>query len=322
VLQQVAQAFSEHDGGAAHREAQRRSHVAALIEATRADVKALANLSSDDVLKLLVNKSRELRPGAETSWTAIAEALNELGVTRTGGKEWVRRYVTEHYSSLQANQTPLTDDEMRMIVVLEEKFRNTRGKWPLIAKRLCNGRTENRVKNYFYRTGQDRPWSCCDECQQWRLREKGTVVVEGAYWTCADGGRKCTEPCDSVLPELVEEAPVEATSVVALVPAAVEPSQPALPPQPPHEVEELVAQPPRATPMRYKVVSIPWAADGTNELVWDAEVATTVEEQPPPDVVEVTAQPARAPKVDTSMPYKVVSTPWAEDETNELAWDA
>ncbi len=31
--------------------------------------------------------------------------------------------------------------------------------------------------------------------------------------------------------------------------------------------------------MRYKVVSIPWAADGTHELDWDAEVATTVKEQ-------------------------------------------
>ena len=31
--------------------------------------------------------------------------------------------------------------------------------------------------------------------------------------------------------------------------------------------------------MRYKVVSIPWAADGTHELDWDAEVATTLKEQ-------------------------------------------
>jgi len=316
VLQQVAQAFSERGDG---REAQRRSHVAALIDAARADAEALANLSSDDVLKLLVKKAKELRPDAKASWNYIAEALNELGI------QWDQGYVLQHYASLQSNQTPLTEDEKRRIVVLEEKFRSMWGKWPKIAQQLGNGRTAadgNKVKCYWHDTGQDRPWSCCDTCEQWRLREKGTVVVEGAHWTCADGGRKCTEPCDSVLPEIVEEAPDAATSIEVAVPDAVEPSQPALPPQPPHEVEELVAQPPRATSVRYNVVSKPWAADGTNELVWDAEVATTVEEQPPPDVVEVTAQPARAPKVDTSMPYKVVSTPWAADETNELAWDA
>ena len=44
--------------------------------------------------------------------------------------------------------------------------------------------------------------------------------------------------------------------------------------------------------MRYKVVSIPWAADGTHELDWDAEVATTLKEQS--THVKCVIQPAEA----------------------------
>ena len=66
-------------------------------------------------------------------------------------------------------------------------------------------------------------------CQQWRLLPKNTEVDEDAPWTCADGQRKCTESCDSVLPEIVEEAPDAATSIEVAVPDAVEPLQPALP---------------------------------------------------------------------------------------------
>tara|TARA_B100000575_G_C23136538_1_gene660375 strand:- start:1221 stop:3245 length:2025 start_codon:yes stop_codon:yes gene_type:complete len=44
--------------------------------------------------------------------------------------------------------------------------------------------------------------------------------------------------------------------------------------------------------MRYKVVSIPWAADGTHGLDWDAEVATTLKEQS--THVKCVIQPAEA----------------------------
>ena len=44
--------------------------------------------------------------------------------------------------------------------------------------------------------------------------------------------------------------------------------------------------------MRYKVVSIPWAADGTHELDWDAEVVTTLKEQS--THVKCVIQPAEA----------------------------
>ena len=284
VLQQVEQAKS----------GSREAHVAALIEAARADADTLANLSSDDVLKLLVKKSEELRPGAETSWTAIAEALNELGVQRKGGKQWVKRYVREHYESLQSNQTPLTEPEKRRIVVLEEKFRNTRGKWPKIAQRLGNGRTDNQVKNYFYQTGQDRPWSCCDKCGQWRLREKGTVVVEGAYWTCADGGRKCSEPGDDVLPEVVEEAPVEAPADAAVgMPMALGDDD-ALQQQPPPDVVEQTAPPPLGSEDENTPMTEAPAADAVPESVAavDGGGSAPLVQQPAAPVAAPPADPA------------------------------
>ena len=125
-------------------------------------------------------------------------------------------FLSKFYSQVRQDKNAYSKsyaEAVEEINTLKEKFRSMWGKWPKIARLLGNGRTAadwNRVKCYWRDTGQDRPWSCCDKCEQWRLREKGTVVVDGAYWTCADGGRKCTEPCDSVLPELVEavlEAP-------------------------------------------------------------------------------------------------------------------
>jgi len=215
-------------------------------------------------------------------------------VPRKGGKEWERRYVTEHYESLQSNQTPLTKPEKRMIVVLEEKFRNTRGKWPKIAQRLGNGRTDNQVKNYFYQTGQDRPWSCCDTCEQWRLREKGTVVVEGAHWTCADGGRKCTEPCDSVLPETVEEAPAEAPSAAAddsesddeetleVMRARVQPRQDESSSDDESDNEE---------PETVEEASVEAPADAAVGMPMALGDDDALQQPPPPDVVEQTAPP-------------------------------
>jgi hypothetical protein len=214
VLREVQQAYSEREGGdmtkataalVAQCEAQRRAHVAALVEAARADVEALAKLSSDNVLKLLVKKSKELCPGVETKWIAIAEALVHFVPSMAQerkNQQRLDRYVREHYLSLQSNQTSLTDDEKRMICAFQSELGN---KWTEIARRLGNGRADNQVKNYFYSTGQDRPWVECRLCQQWRLLPKNTEVDEDAPWTCADGQRNCTEPGDDVLPEVVED---------------------------------------------------------------------------------------------------------------------
>ena len=211
VMRQVQQAYSERGGGGA-------AHVAALVDAARADVEALANLSSDDALILLVRKSEELRPGAGLLGTAIAEALNELGVQRQGGKQWDQKYVNSHYLFLQSNQRPLTEVEKRRIVVLEEKFRNTRGKWRKIALGPGNGRTaadQHKVKCYWHDTGQFREMVECDNCGKKRLLPKGheayLLMVEEL--TCADMQRKCSEPGDDVLPETVEEAPAAAAPV-------------------------------------------------------------------------------------------------------------
>ena len=141
-----------HSGGEAH--------VAALIEYARADVEALANLSSDDVLESLVKKSEELRPGAGPSWTPIADALNELGVPRTGGKEWERRYVHSHYLSLHSNKTPLTEDERRMVHALEWELGHD---WAEIARRLGNGRDSNKIKCYWH----DRSWTAPTRGRVW-----------------------------------------------------------------------------------------------------------------------------------------------------------
>jgi hypothetical protein len=199
-------------GGAAAAGSRNEARHTSFLEAAR--TVDLSDKTPDDALSAFIDLHESKYGKAQHGqYVNVAEALNVLGVQRKGGKRWDKRYVREHHLSLQSKQTPLTEDEKRRIVVLEEKFRSMWGKWPKIARLLGNGRTAadwNRVKCYWRDTGQDRPWSCCDKCEQWRLREKGTVVVDGAYWTCADGGRKCTEPCDSVLPELVEaflEAP-------------------------------------------------------------------------------------------------------------------
>jgi len=288
-----AKSFQCVKGGGGLRLAVRGTHVAALIEATSADVEALAREAPcrrtgrvlrplaeradedalrlehvrDDVLELLVNKSRELRPGAETSWIAIAEALVHFVPSMAQerrNQKMLHKYVREHYLSLQSNQTSLTDDEKRMICALQSELGN---KWTEIAKRMGTGRTENQVKNYFYNTGQDRPWSCCDKCGQWRLREKGTVVVEGAYWTCADGGRKCSEPGDDVLPEVVEEAPVEAPADAAVgMPMALGDDD-ALQQQPPPDVVEQTAPPPLGSEDENTPMTEAPAADAVPESV-------------------------------------------------------
>jgi hypothetical protein len=307
VMRRVQQAYS---GGAAHRKAQRRAHVAALIEATSADVKALAREApcrrascvlrplaertdedalrlehvGDGVLELLVKKSKELRPGAEPYWAAIAEALNELGVQRTGGGEWGPKYVWEHYLSLQSNQTPLTDSEKRMICALQWQLGTEDGiPWTKIAKQMGTGHSTNTIKNYWYATGQYRYWVECDACKNWRLLEKGCPsepnrcgacatctaprikrrgdrtgvyprlpclepVIEGR-WTCDCAKRQCSEPGDDVLPKTVEEAPVEAPADAAAV------------------------------------VGTPMALDDDNAL-----------QQPPPPDVELTTAPQRAPE--------------------------
>ena len=59
--------------------------------------------------------------------------------------------------------------------------------------------------------------------------------------------------------------------------------------------------------MRYKVVSIPWAADGTHELDWDAEVATTLKEQS--THVKCVIQPAEAEGSVTRLSLIHISEP-------------
>jgi len=232
VVRQVQQAYSERGsrfgerGGdltkanaalAAQREAQRRAHVAALVEAARADVEALAREAPcrrasrvlrplaaradenalrlehvrDDVLKLLVRKSEELRPGAEMSWIAIAEALNELGVPRKGGKEWDRNYVYSHYVSLQSNQTPPTKVEKRMIGALVwELGTEDRIPWAEILKRMGTGHSTNTVSNYWNNEGRYRYWVECVACKNWRLLEKGCPSEPNRCGACAT----CTAP--------------------------------------------------------------------------------------------------------------------------------
>ena len=154
----------------------------ALIDAARADVEALANISSDDVLESLVKKSEELRPGAGPSWTPIADALNELGVPRTGGKEWERRYVHSHYLSLHSNKTPLTEDERRMVHALEWELGHD---WAEIARRLGNGRDSNKIKCYWHDHGRHRQGVECGLCKKWRLLPKSAAKVdEDAPWAC------------------------------------------------------------------------------------------------------------------------------------------
>jgi len=248
VVRQVQQAKSERPGRPRFISTRGgEAHVAALIEYARADVEALANLSSDDVLELLVKKSEELRPGAGPSWTPIADALNELGVPRTGGKEWERRYVQSHYLSLQSNKTPLTEDERRMVHALEWELGHD---WAEIARRLGNGRDSNKIKCYWHDHGRHRQGVECGLCKKWRLLPKSAAKVdEDAPWACKDGGRSCDERCDYVLPETVEEAPVEAPADAAAVvstPMALGDDD-ALQQPPPPDVVEQTAPPPRGS---------------------------------------------------------------------------
>ena len=133
--------------------------------------------------------------------------------------------------------------------MLEEKFRNTRGKWPKIAQRLGNGRTDNQVKNYWYSIGRHRQGVECGLCQKWRILPKRAAKVdEDAPWACTDGQRKCAEPCDYELPETVEEAPAAAPADAAAVvgtPMALG-NDDALQQPPPPDVVELTTARPRA----------------------------------------------------------------------------
>ena len=263
--------------------------MATLIDAARADVEALADRSRDDVLKLLVKQSKAL-PGT-TTWVVIAEALVHFVPSMAQerrNQQRLDRYVRERYESLQSNQTPLAEVEKRMICALQLELGN---QWTEIARRLGNGRTEMKVKNYWYSHGHKMKWVGCDKCDKWRLIPKSIKVDEKKDWLCAQGRRKCADPCDWVLPEeATVEAPADAAAVVGTPMAPG--NDDALQQPPPPDVVELNTAPPRAPEDEDALMTEASAADAVPESVAAVDGGSSA------PLVQQPAAPAAAPPAD------------------------